>query len=112
MNFTDENTKPSDLDPYEAKELQREAKRHAPEALQRVLEQMRTSASDTTCLKAAELVLVRAYGKNWDKALEDDVKDFDSMSASEQIAALEGAIEEIKAKQLAESVNVDYNILS
>lgn len=112
MNFTDENTKPNELKPVEAKELQHEAKKHAPEALARVLELMQTSASDATCLKAAELVLVRAYGKDWDKALAQDTKDFDGMTYEEQIAALQSAIEEIRAKQMASAIDVDYKALS
>jgi len=78
----------------DAKELRTLAKEHAPEALLRAVELMRTSKSDATCLKAAELVLCKAYGKSFEEqvAKVEEVVPLEELSRKDRIEALREAL--------------------
>ena len=80
-----------DVDTITLGEMRLLLRKHAPEAVLRLVELMRESKSDATCLKAAELILVKAYASDKGEA-SAKAKMMEDMPRAKRIEVLREAL--------------------
>jgi hypothetical protein len=77
----------------DAREMRGMARKHAAEAIMRLVELMRTSSSDLTCLKAAKELLMKGYGVAVDsKTVESSAPALSQMPRDQRIELLREAL--------------------